>query len=577
MRKIFKTFLFLFIGILSLFMNSKVYAYMVSSNTLSNSFTTAPLYTDTFIVNLEDDSGNITEIGREEKKYFENRNVEISNPTFVDVSNYELQSITINGSGSYNIGDSFVQTPNNTTIVYTYKNTIYSISYTGDTSNYTYSNTNLSVISNQSYTTNITPNTGRDIDTVTVTMDGVDISNKYSNNTLNIESVTGNVEINVTTKTKVYTITYSDGNYSHSNNATTIEHGSSFTTNITATGNGIISGVTVTMGGTDITNTAVSNNNTITINNVTGDIDITVRVTPTCLVEGTNITMYDGTTKRIEDVRYNDLIKVWNHDTGSFGFEYAGWIEKSGTASSYTKITFSDGTVLKIVGGHSLFSKRLNKYVDVLSGDLKVGDEVVKLKDDIKYVKIKSIETVNEEVKYYHVISTRYFNIIANDILTTYEIFDNISNFMDFGQNLKWKNTKVVRSDMYTYKDFNYLPRYIYKAFRLEETKYLVNNNLVSLEQLKYLFNNYLTNNDKLLIPPTNSSGKRLWMVTTSDDSDLSNKKYQLEEGSIYVVPEPKKKDKFVNWYNHSDNKYYNPGDKIEVYSGMHLTAIYEE
>ena len=330
MRKILKTFLFLFIGILSLFMNSKVYAYMVSCNTLSNSFTTAPLYTDTFIVNLEDDSGNITEIGREEKKYFENRNVEISNPTFVDVSNYELQSITINGSGSYNIGDSFVQTPNNTTIVYTYKNTIYSISYTGDTSNYTYSNTNLSVISNQSYTTNITPNTGRDIDTVTVTMDGVDISNKYSNNTLNIESVTGNVEINVTTKTKVYTITYSDGNYTHSNNATTIEHGSSFTTNITATGNGIISGVTVTMGGTDITNTAVSNNNTITINNVTGDIDITVRVTPTCLVEGTNITMYDGTTGTTSAQPLFKLINSGNQEGVNDGWTLVSSETKNG-------------------------------------------------------------------------------------------------------------------------------------------------------------------------------------------------------------------------------------------------------
>ena len=322
---------------------------------------------------------------------------------------------------------------------------------------------------------------------------------------------------------------------------------------------------------------------TLTIPNVSGNISINVTTQNNnnqdipCLVEGTDVTLYDGTTKNIENIKYNDLLKVWNHDTGKYDFEYAGWIEKAGTTDSYTKITFSDGTVLKIVGGHSLFSKRLNKYVDVLSGDLKVGDEVVKLKDGIGYAKITNIETINEQVKYYHVISTRYFNIITNDILTTYEIFSNISNFMEFDSNLKWKNTDIVRSDMYTYDDFTYLPRYIYKVFRLEETKYLVNNGLVSPEQFNYLFNKFLTEENKMLMPPTNENGTRLWMVTTSDDTDPSNIRHQLEEGSTYTVPTPVNTKGFVKWYNSSDNKYYLPGDTIKVYGGMHLTAIYEE
>ena len=34
--------------------------------------------------------------------------------------------------------------------------------------------------------------------------------------------------------------------------------------------------------------------------------------------------------------------------------------------------------------------------------------------------------------------------------------------------------------------------------------------------------------------------------------------------------------ENFLYWYNHSDNKYYNPGDEIEVDSSMYLEAIYE-
>ncbi len=576
MKKIFKIFFLAFFGFLSFFINNKdAYAYLSNSQSISNSFTIATLYTDTFIVNYEDQNGVITELGREQKSYFENTTVTIDTPTGVNLINYVLDSITVDGSGSYNINDTFTQGPNNMTIVYTYKDILHTVSYGGDTANYTYSNTNTNAVHNTSYTTTITPATGRDIDTVTVTMGGANVANAYnaSNNTVTINQVTDDVQINVTTKIKVYTITYSEGTYNHSNPATTINHGDSFTTTLSTTGTNYITNVTVTMGGTNITNTAYSNN-VISIDSVTGDIEIDV--TTLCLVEGTKITLYDGSTKNVEDIRYNDLIKVWNHDTGAYDYEYAGWIEQAGTADHYTKVTFEDGTELKVVGGHSVFSRRLNKYVDIASGDLQIGDEVVTLRDGIGYLRITNIETIYEEVRYYHVITTRYFNLIANGILTTYEIFENVSNFMEFGENLKWKNTEIVRSDMYTYENFQYLPKYIYKAFRLEETKYLVETGMVSPEQFTYLFNDFLINNEKMLMPPTNRNGTRMWMVTTSDDTDLSNESYQLEEGSIYTVPTPNNQEGFVNWYNSSDNKYYSPGDTIEVYGGMHLTAIYE-
>jgi hypothetical protein len=211
MKRIIKIIFCMFLCVLSfLIKNDKVYAYFSDSSIASNEFMVAPTYTDTFIVNYEDSGGVITELGRETKKYFENTVVTINNPSNVNLTGLELDSITVNGSGSYNIGDTFTQLASNMTIVYTYKDAKYSITYDGDTSNYTYSNTNINVNYNDSYTTTITPVTGRDIDTVTVTMGGVDITSMYntSNRTLTINQVTGNVVINVTTKVKTYTITY---------------------------------------------------------------------------------------------------------------------------------------------------------------------------------------------------------------------------------------------------------------------------------------------------------------------------------------------------------------------------------
>jgi hypothetical protein len=83
-------------------------------------------------------------------------------------------------------------------------------------------------------------------------------------------------------------------------------------------------------------------------------------------------------------------------------------------------------------------------------------------------------------------------------------------------------------------------------------------------------------NNDKKVLPPTDINGNRLWMVTTSDDTNLMDPSHQYIEGSSYVVPNPVNSTNFIHWYNQSDNKIYNPGDILEVDSGIYLEAIYQ-
>ena len=129
---------------------------------------------------------------------------------------------------------------------------------------------------------------------------------------------------------------------------------------------------------------------------------------------------------------------------------------------------------------------------------------------------------------------------------------------------------------MFKYEDMPYMEKYLFKVFRLEETKYLLNTGLVTQEQFNDLYNNYLLDNNKKVIPPKDNNGKYLWMVTTSDDNNPNSTTHQMVEDSVYTVPTPKDTNKFKYWYNHSDNKYYSPGDVIPVDSSMYLEAIYE-
>ena len=352
----------------------------------------------------------------------------------------------------------------------------------------------------------------------------------------------------------------------------------------------------------------------ITINEVTGNISISGSRTGSgvCLVEGTKVKLYDGTYKNIEDIKYYDLLSVWSYDTGSLTYEYPIWIEKSNKSDSYQKTTFSDGTILKTVGLHQVFSLDDNKFVNIYdeNGYIKVGTRVAKEVDGkIVPIKVTKVETVNENVNYYYIASSIYYNIITEDIITTSDQIVpgvTLSNMYGFDDNIKWpSNRKEIISKegaLYNYKDLNVMPYYLYYGSRGNETKLFVNLGYATTPELiNYLLATQL-NPDKAVSPITDKEGNRLWMITTSDDDIKNYKKYLHKEGYIYTLKEPKsvknkefvglfntesyvyalkkptsvKNKEFVGWFNTVDGKMYKVGEKYKLIHGTHFIAIYK-
>lgn len=140
----------------------------------------------------------------------------------------------------------------------------------------------------ENYTATLTPENGKTITSVVVKMGGIDItSTAYTASTgaISIAKVTGAITITASASAPSvnYTITRNLANCASSNTADTIAEGAAYTTTLSPTGTFKKLGpITVTMGGTDISSTAVSGS-TITIAKVTGNIVIT------CAAEITNI------------------------------------------------------------------------------------------------------------------------------------------------------------------------------------------------------------------------------------------------------------------------------------------------
>ncbi len=384
-----------------------------------------------------------------------------------------------------------------------------------------------------------------------------------------------------------YTITYNLTNLKHDNSTSTTatatiyqSYSTTLAVSASSTWYSLPSSVEISMGGTTLSSgtdyTYNSSSGTITINKITGDVTITASASGGCLTKGTKILLANGKTKNIENIRYDDLLMVWNYETGTYTYEYPIWIEKVKKSSSYKKITLSDGTILKTVGKHGVFSKELNEFVSVDDNTkFKVGVKIAKLNNNkISYVEVAKIENINDEIEYYHVVSTRYYNIIANDVLTT----DGnviLSNLYGFEGNIEWKNRNYNQLDLYDYSLFSdVMPYYMFKGMRASEGKVL--SKYLNYSVFKYYLINNQLNDEMLLKPIENNDGNRLWMVTTSDDIVINKNNYLHKESDYYILKEPKNKINFKYWYNTSDGNKYNPGDKVKVDYGMHFIAVYE-
>ena len=140
----------------------------------------------------------------------------------------------------------------------------------------------------EAYTATITPESGKTMDSIAVTMDGLDItSTAVSGGAISIPKVTGAVTITAVASVPsvAYSVVLNLTNAASSNAATSIAEGASYTTTLSPTGTyKKLGAITVTMGGVDISASAVSGS-TVTIASVTGDIAITCAATITNLID----------------------------------------------------------------------------------------------------------------------------------------------------------------------------------------------------------------------------------------------------------------------------------------------------
>ena len=180
-----------------------------------------------------------------------------------------------------------------------------------------------------------------------------------------------------------------------------------------------------------------------------------------CFSADTLITLADGTKKAVRDITTQDTILTYNFFTGEMEAKDVALVVNHGVDEyPVANLTFSDGTVLKVIAEHGLVDYDLNKYVYLTVDNMEeyIGHTFVKMNaDGYTTVTLDQAEKTYEVTGAYSLTSAGNFNALAENMLTVAPP-DDFYNWMPMGEKLRYDakqfEENIKTYGLYTYDDF---------------------------------------------------------------------------------------------------------------------------
>lgn len=230
---------------------------------------------------------------------------------------------------------------------------------------------------------------------------------------------------------------------------------------------------------------------------------------PTCLAEGTLITLADGSKERIENLRKGNMVMAFDHLTGQLTANKVIIVVR--TASEFYKNTFvfDDGTELVTINEHGIFDLDLNKYVNIDHENYTeyLGHNFVSIdaNGNIGTKKLVNVVSVFESGYKYDIVTEQTLNYVAEDTLSVTHVLVDIINTFDFGESLTYDQKRmqedIEKYGLYTYDEWTeYCDISVFEEYNIPIMKIGVAKGLYTKEYIIYLINTYVLDDSVQII-----------------------------------------------------------------------------
>ena len=187
-----------------------------------------------------------------------------------------------------------------------------------------------------------------------------------------------------------------------------------------------------------------------------------------CFVEGTLITLYDGSQKAVEYLEAGDMVKVWNFYEGRFDFAPILYIENNQRRErEIISLNFSNDVNIQFAYEHGFFNLTRNQFVDINCQNALnyVGDYFkyyIRDGDDLSWkpVRLDSVDFFLREVAVFAPVTAFHFSVYANRILTVGSgngFFINVFNVIedDLIYCSLYRNLMIAKHGLLSFEEFD--------------------------------------------------------------------------------------------------------------------------
>lgn len=226
-----------------------------------------------------------------------------------------------------------------------------------------------------------------------------------------------------------------------------------------------------------------------------------------CVAEGTLITLADGTQKAVEDLTGDEQLLVWNLFTGTFDTAPILFIDHDPSRQfEVVNLTFSDGTVVKVIDEHGFWDFDLNRYVFLRHDAAQYlghwfQQQIFDENGDLTYRKVQlvGVTTQTEYTSAWSPVTYGHLSYYVNGMLSMPGATTGLINIFDVdSQTLKIDEAAyfadVTEYGLFTYEEFSArfpIPEFIFDAFGGRYLKVAMGKGLLSEEMMINLMERY--------------------------------------------------------------------------------------
>lgn len=185
-----------------------------------------------------------------------------------------------------------------------------------------------------------------------------------------------------------------------------------------------------------------------------------------CLAAGTLVRMADGTEKPIEEVAEGDLVKTFDHESGTNSTAAVYIAYKGEQEATPFTLTFSSQATtlnpqatpltLSIAGCHDLLEKESLKYVTITETNAQsfIGKKFYG--EDGAWHELTAVTKAAAPCQYYSVYTAQHQNVYANGLLTVPDDADYLLNIYELDESLK-ADAAQLAADIAQYGIYTYV------------------------------------------------------------------------------------------------------------------------